>query len=114
MKRDTRVYLDDILESIKQIEKYTKEISKTEFFRSTQIQDAVVRRLEIIGEAIKHITKNVKEKHTEIKWRESAGMRDIMIHEYFGVKLDRVWNTVKKDLPKFKKQIENLLKESED
>lgn len=108
MKRDYRVYLDDILESIERIEEYTQGKNETDFKKDTKLQDAVLRRLEIIGEAVKHIPDDVKGKHAEVEWKMIAGARDIFIHEYFGVKLERIWDTVVKDLPKLKKQIEDL------
>lgn len=109
MKRDVRVYLDDILESIEKIGNYTKKVSKEEFNRNYQLQDAVLRRIGIIGEAVKKMPQDIKDKHPEIPWREISGMRDILIHEYFGVMLDRVWNTIKKDLLKLKDKIKHII-----
>lgn len=108
MKRDYRIYLDDILESIEKIEEYTKGKSWLDFANDTELQDAVLRRFEIIGEAIKHTPDEVKEKYPEIEWKKAAGARDIFAHEYFGVSLERVWSTVVKDLPKFRDQIKDL------
>ena len=112
MKRDVRVYLDDILESIERIQDYVKGLSEDQFMDAVDIQDAVVRRLEIIGEAVKHISKDVRDKHPEVEWKKIAGARDIFVHEYFGVKLERIWDTISNDLPSLKKQIKKLLKES--
>lgn len=109
MKRDVRVYLDDIIESIRLIEEYIRDISNEEFNKNTELQDAILRRLAIIGEAAKNIPQDFKNNHPEIQWREILGMRNIVIHEYFGVELGRVWKTVKEDLPLLKKQLKDLI-----
>lgn len=109
MKRDVRVYLDDILESIGLIGQYTKDVSSEEFNQNRELQDAVLRRFAVIGEAAKNIPQDFKNKHPEIQWREILGMRNIVIHEYFGVELVRVWETIKKDLSLLKKQLEDLV-----
>ncbi|MBI5152452.1 DUF86 domain-containing protein [Candidatus Peregrinibacteria bacterium] len=108
MKKDLKIFLEHIMESIIEIEKYTKNISRTKFLKTTQTQDAVVRRLEIIGEAVKNLPSSFKNKHPSIPWRKIAGLRDILIHDYFGVNLDLVWKVVKKNIPKLKKQISEL------
>lgn len=113
MKKDIRVYIDDILESIMKIEEYVNPISEDEFNRNTLVQDAVFKRLEIIGEAVKNIPIEVKDGNTEIPWKEIAGMRDILIHQYSGVKLERIWMVIKKDLPTLKTNIINLKNISE-
>ena len=81
-------------------------------YKDIKSQDAVIRRLEIIGEAVKNLPADFKKKKSSIPWQNIAGMRDFLIHEYFGVDLDLVWQTVKKDLPEFKKQILKLLDKS--
>lgn len=109
VKKDPKIFLGHILESISEIEKNTKNLSEDEFFDSVTIQDAVVRRLEIIGEAVKNLPLSFKNKHPEISWKKIAGMRDVLIHEYFGVDIDLVWKIVNKDIPQLKKQIAELL-----
>jgi uncharacterized protein with HEPN domain len=71
------------------------------------VVDAVIRNFEIIGEAVKKIPKSVKKKHADVEWNEAAGFRDVLIHDYFGIDLEAVWDTVKKNIPSFK---ENILK----
>ncbi len=110
-KRDIGVYLEDILESIAKIEEYCQDLTAEDFFRKSQVQDAVVRRLEIIGEAVKHIPPEIRENYPDIPWKDIAGTRDVLIHEYFGVDLDKVWEVVQGDLLALKKQIERMMQE---
>lgn len=110
MKKKPEIFLRHILESISAIETHIKRISKEKFFKNITAQDAVIRRIEIIGEAVKNLPSDYKRKCTEIEWNEIIGMRNKLIHEYFGIDLNTVWWTVKKDIPKLKKQISELLK----
>ncbi len=86
-KKDSSIFLYHILESIKDIESYSKGISKERFFENKQLQDAVVRRVEIIGEAVRNISDDVKKKYATVTWKEIVGTRDIFIHQYFGIDL---------------------------
>ncbi len=112
MKKDPKIFLKDILKSTEKIEKYTHKLTRKEFFQKDETQDAVIKRLEIIGEAVKNIPGKIRNKYSIIPWKKVAGMRDILIHEYFGINLERVWTTIKKDLPKLKKQIEKILEKT--
>lgn len=112
MRKDPKIFLSHILESIKAIEDHTRKTSKEEFSRNLTVQDAVIRRIEIIGEAAKNLPSEFKRKHREVEWREIVGMRNKLIHEYFGINLNVVWTTLKKDIPKLKKQISELLEKS--
>lgn len=107
--KDPRVYLKHILDNIQKIEKDLNKLCKKDFLNSDTIQDASIRRLEIIGEATKNLPKSFKEKHPEIDWKSIAGLRDILIHEYFGIDLDLVWKIIKKDIEPLKKHIESLI-----
>ena len=105
MTRDIRLYIEDILESIEKIELYTKDIKEEDFLSNTQIQDSVLRRFEIIGEATKKIPNSFRNSYNEIPWKRIAGLRDILIHEYFGVNIQRVWKLAKDELYDLKQKI---------
>ena len=109
MKKDPKIFLKHILESIKEIEANIAGISEEEFSRDTRRQDAVVRRIEIIGEAVKNLPLTFRKKYPEVEWREVAGMRDKLIHHYFGIEMSIVWETSKKDLSKLKQQVSKIL-----
>jgi len=108
MKKDPYVFIDHIRESIAAIETYTFGVTKEIFLDTPQIQDAVCRRLEIIGEAANKLASEFKEQFPNIPWYKIVAMRNILIHEYFAVDLDQVWNTVLKDLPDLKKLLEKI------
>ncbi len=109
MIKDDTILLKHILESIKAIEDYAEDISEKDFLEGREKQDAITRRLEIIGEAVANLSQEFKEGHADIAWHKAMGTRNILIHHYFGIDLNIVWDTVTKDLPEFKKQIESLL-----
>lgn len=109
MSKNYKILVEHILESIKQIENYTKNISERDFLKSTQAQDSVIRRLEIIGEAIGNFPEEIRKEHSNIQWNEISGMRNFLIHEYFGVDLHLIWNTIKNDIPKLKKQMKKII-----
>ena len=109
MKKNPNFYLSHIVEAIKKINKYTKGLRKEEFLEKDIVQDAVVRNIEIIGEAVKNLPREFKEKHKDTPWKDTAGMRDRIVHFYFGIDLQLVWNTIKDDIPELEKRIRKLL-----
>lgn len=111
MKKDPQIFIEHMLECIEIIENYTNNISQNDFVMSLQIQDSVIRRLEIIGEAAKNIPEVYKERFSHIPWRQIAGMRDKLIHQYFKVNLKLTWETVQRDLPVLKRQLMNVLEQ---
>jgi uncharacterized protein with HEPN domain len=93
-----KLYLRHIVEAVEKIRRYTKGLTLDAFKADTLVQDGVVRELEIIGEAARMVSEATKKSHSDIRWYEIAGMRNRLIHEYFGVDLDVVWKTVAEDL----------------
>ena len=112
-KRDVKLYVKDILEAIKAIEKFVEGMNFENFKEDDKTSSAVIRKFEIIGEATKNIPQSIKEKYPHIPWKEMAGFRDKLIHFYFGIKYDIVWDTIKLRLPELKKNIERVLKDLE-
>jgi len=108
--RDDRLYLIHICECIDRIEKYTCS-GKKEFFENTKTQDAVLRNLQTLGESARHASEELKANHPEVKWRRIVGFRNVLVHEYLGLKLDLVWEVVDQFLPELKSTIQAILKE---
>ena len=105
-KRTDKEYLKDILIACENIIEYIKNYNFDAFMKDRKTQDAVLRNIEIIGEAVKSISDNIKRRYPEIEWREIAKTRDKLIHSYFGVDLDVVWDIVTIDIPRLRQQIE--------
>jgi len=105
-------YLKHIADAISDIKRFMKNVNKEEFLENREKQYAVLRALEIIGEATKNLSKEMKAEHPEVNWSDIAGMRDRLIHQYFGVNLDLVWATVKKNLPELENQVSEMLRKT--
>ena len=104
-----KAYLEHISQAISDIENFMEGVSENEFYKKREKQYAIMRALEIIGEATKNLSKEIKAKSPETDWTNIAGMRDKLIHVYFGINLPLIWQVVKGDLPHLKKQIQKLL-----
>jgi uncharacterized protein with HEPN domain len=113
MIKDNSVYLKHILDAISRINEYTKSVKYEDFIKSNLIQAGVIREIEIVGEASKRLAQEFKEKHSKIPWKQIAGMRDKLIHDYFGVDLDAVWETVQKDIPVLYTQLLEISKKDQ-
>lgn len=112
-KRGVVPALKDILEAVERIQRYVGSMSQSEFLQNTEKQDAVVRNLEIIGEAVRNLPADFRRRHSQVQWAPIAGMRDRLIHQYFGVNWNILWNVVQEKLPSLKTDIEQILKAEE-
>ena len=108
-KRSINLYLEDILESILKNEFYVEDVAEHEFESNHEKQDAVIRRLEIIGEAVKKIPDQVRKRYPKVPWRQLAGLRDVVIHEYFGVSASLIYRTVTLELVELKDSIKKMI-----
>jgi uncharacterized protein with HEPN domain len=111
MKRDYSLYIKDILDCIERVEEFVGDMSFDEFLADDKTSSAVVRKLEIIGEATKNIPKSITQKYDEVPWKEMARMRDKIIHFYFGVDHEIVWSVIKERLPEIKPTILQILED---
>ncbi len=111
--KDVKIYLQHVLENLNLIIASTKALSKSEFEKNKDILDATIRRIEIIGEAVKNLPEDFRIKYPKIEWKKIAGTRDILIHSYFNVDLDTLWAIIEEDLPSLKKEIALILSKEE-
>ena len=109
MPRDSEVYLRDILEAADKIGRYVQGMTRDQLATDTRTLDAVVRNLEVIGEAAKNIPEAVRAASPEIEWKKIAGLRDILIHQYFGIDLDIVWDIVRNKVPALATSVRRLI-----
>jgi len=110
-EREYSDYMEDILDAILKVDKFIKGMDFNQFDTDDKTTFAVIRALEIIGEATKHIPDKVRENYPDVPWREMAGIRDKLIHDYFGVNAEVVWKTATKDLPELEPKVRHILKE---
>ena len=114
MSRDPRVYLEDVLESIRRIKTYVSGINQESLGADELRLDAVVRNLEVIGEAVKQLPEEITQQQPDVEWRKIAGLRDILIHHYFGIDVGIIWDVVQNKLPDFERQIRTILENLDD
>jgi uncharacterized protein with HEPN domain len=110
MPRDYKVYLDDILQAIAKVREYTTGFSLAKLAGDTKTFDAVVRNLEVIGEAAKAVPEAIRLEHPEVDWKRISGLRDILIHQYFGVNAQIIWDIIQNKLPPLEQQIRSMMK----
>ena len=113
MSRDILVYLDDIQASCKKVLRYTEGMNHEMFVQDDRTYDAVVRNLEIIGEAVKHIPEDVRQRYPVVEWRKIAGLRDVVAHIYFGINDEIVWDVVENKIPQLLEQISRILEQEQ-
>ena len=114
MPRDYRLFLEDILESLENISADTRDMSFAEFASDRKTRDAIIRNLEVIGEAAKGIPEVVLSEYPGVAWKRIAGLRDILIHQYFAIDLEILWDIVLNKLPAVKEHISRMLKEAQE
>jgi uncharacterized protein with HEPN domain len=111
MEKDDSVYLRHILDAINTVEEYLRNTDENTFKVTGLLQDGAIRQIEVIGEAVRHISKDLRRTYPEIPWQDIAGMRDKLIHDYFGVDIEKVWLTTQEDLPVLKQQVIKIFKD---
>jgi uncharacterized protein with HEPN domain len=113
MPRDYRVFLDDMLDAARKVLEYTAGFTEKELFADPKTTEAVVWNLQVIGEAAKHIPEEIRARYPDVPWRDMAGLRDIIAHQYFGLKLDVIWKVIQNDLPGVEQRIRAILEQQE-
>jgi|SRR3989344_1705458 len=109
MKRDSKLFVKDIIDAIEFIEEFVSDMTLDELKEDEKTSSAVIRKFEIIGEAVKYMPTSVKEKYHEIQWKSMAGMRDRLIHAYFGIDYNLVWAAIKNEIPKLRPKLKKVL-----
>ena len=109
MKRDNKLFVKDIIDAMEYIERFVGDMALNELKEDEKTSSAVIRKFEVIGEAVKYMPNNVKDKHKEIQWKSMAEMRDRLIHAYFGIDYNLVWSAIKAEIPKLKPKLKKML-----
>ena len=113
MIKDSSIFIEHIIENITDIESFVKNVDKDKFLKNKEKQNAVIRSLEIIGEAVKNLPQKVTIKYPSIPWKEIAGTRDKITHHYFGVDLELIWKIIKENIPELKQKVLEIKKNLE-
>ena len=113
MKKDPKVNIVFILECVELVEEYLKDITEAEFMNSTKLQDAIIRRIELIGEAVKNISQSIKENYSEVPWKRISGMRDILVHDYLGIDLNTTWQIAQNEIPELRRMMLKIKRDLE-
>lgn len=112
--KNNRLYIEHMLEAIELVEQYSAGLDFKKFSKNVEKQDSIVRRLQIIGEASNRVSQEIKDRLPQVPWKKMLGMRNIIVHDYMYVDLEKVWNVVEKDLPELKRLLEDALDKIED
>jgi uncharacterized protein with HEPN domain len=114
MQRDPLILLDDMLLAIRKVRSYTKGMTKNELLEDERTLDAVIRNLEVLGEAAKYLPGDFRDQYRDIEWRKIAGLRDILIHQYFGIDIHIIWDILETKLPSLEKNLQRILEDLAD
>ncbi len=109
MSRDVRIYLEDILESASRVLEYAEHMEFDDFLANKMAYDAILRNLELIGEAAKNVPNEIRGHYSQVEWRKIAGLRDVLVHQYFGLEDETLWNIVKTEVPELLEQVKRIL-----
>jgi len=105
-----KLFLNDLVRSCEKVLRYSSGLSREQFFADEKTYDAVLRNLEILGEAVKHLSSEFRDSHTQIEWRKIAGLRDMVIHEYFGLDAHILWDVLSNEVPRLREQLRSITK----